>query len=294
MFTLIKKSCNQPTIHTNCISSKYLEVSPRFLVDPRYNAWSTKYDDYNPIEYNRPSYTSDKPPVWADPLDPTTIDWTEKTRTIYGKFNFTPDGRPINPIGRTGLIGRGVLGKWGPNTAADSLFTRFKREGDKVVYIDGTPILQLVAIEREDGGDGIGRSFALPGGMVENDDLISTTAAKEFTEEALAGLAESEKKTIIVYLDDLIRKNGYVVYGDPELGGYVDDRRNTDNSWMVTKCYHVHDSDNNIFNNFKLEGGDDAKHAFWLDYHPSYTNFKLYATHADWVKHAYSNLTHVA
>nr|CAI5854490.1 unnamed protein product [Callosobruchus analis] len=36
------------------------------------------------------------------------------------------DGRPLNPEGRTGLIGRGVLGKWGPNHAADPIVTRWK------------------------------------------------------------------------------------------------------------------------------------------------------------------------
>jgi len=292
MFTLIKKSCHQPTINTNCISSRYLDVSPRFHVLPQYNDWYVKYDDYMPVEYNRPSFFSDKPPVWADPLDPSTIDWNEKTRTIYGKFNFTPDGRPINPVGRTGVSGRGVLGCWGPNTAADPLFTRFKTDSDNNnILINGTPILQFIAIERKDGGDSSDRSFALPGGMVEKGDLIPTTAAKEFTEEALGGLSEEEKKIIIKSLDNIIQNDGYIVYGDPILGGYVDDRRNTDNAWMVTKCYHVHS--NTIFNNFKLIGGDDARHAFWLDYHPSYTNFKLYATHADWVKQAYSNLTQI-
>ena len=29
-----------------------------------------------------------------------------------------------NPVGRTGMTGRGLLGKWGPNHAADPLVTR--------------------------------------------------------------------------------------------------------------------------------------------------------------------------
>jgi hypothetical protein len=28
---------------------------------------------------------------------------------------------PVNPVGRTGLIGRGHLGRWGPNHAAGTL-----------------------------------------------------------------------------------------------------------------------------------------------------------------------------
>ena len=34
-------------------------------------------------------------------------------------------GAPINPSGRTGMTGRGLLGKWGPNHAADPVVTRW-------------------------------------------------------------------------------------------------------------------------------------------------------------------------
>lgn len=36
------------------------------------------------------------------------------------------NNRPLNPEGRTGLKGRGVLGRWGPNHAADPIVTRWK------------------------------------------------------------------------------------------------------------------------------------------------------------------------
>lgn len=38
------------------------------------------------------------------------------------------DGLPRNPFGRTGIIGRGLLGRWGPNHAVDPIVTRWKRE----------------------------------------------------------------------------------------------------------------------------------------------------------------------
>ena len=31
---------------------------------------------------------------------------------------------PRNPVGRTGMVGRGLLGRWGPNHAADPIVTR--------------------------------------------------------------------------------------------------------------------------------------------------------------------------
>lgn len=47
------------------------------------------------------------------------------------------DGYPLNPIGRTGIVGRGVLGRWGPNHAADPVVTRWKRlqNGDLAVDV---------------------------------------------------------------------------------------------------------------------------------------------------------------
>ena len=55
-------------------------------------------------------------------------------------------------MGRTGLAGRGLLGKWGPNHAADPIVTRFNPLSSK---------LQFVAIKRKDTGE-----WALPGGLV--------------------------------------------------------------------------------------------------------------------------------
>jgi AGAP006085-PA len=36
---------------------------------------------------------------------------------------------PLNPLGRTGIRGKGILGRWGPNHAADPVVTRL------VVYL---------------------------------------------------------------------------------------------------------------------------------------------------------------
>lgn len=54
-------------------------------------------------------------------------------KSHIGVYNVV-EGRPINPTGRTGLRGRGVLGKWGPNHAADPIVSRWKMlQGQKVL-----------------------------------------------------------------------------------------------------------------------------------------------------------------
>lgn len=46
------------------------------------------------------------------------------SRVSYmGKYKVI-DGLPLNPMGRTGIEGRGLLGRWGPNIAGDPLVTR--------------------------------------------------------------------------------------------------------------------------------------------------------------------------
>jgi ADP-ribose pyrophosphatase len=63
-------------------------------------------------------------------------------------------------MGRTGMSGRGLLGRFGPNHAADPLVTRWKRakNGEIVLDAHGQPIMQFVAIQRRDTGE-----WALPG-----------------------------------------------------------------------------------------------------------------------------------
>lgn len=60
---------------------------------------------------------------------------------FYSEYQLDENGRPLNPMGRTGLRGRGTLGKWGPNHAADAIVSRM---------VNGT--LQFVGISRSDNG----------------------------------------------------------------------------------------------------------------------------------------------
>ena len=90
-----------------------------------------------------------------------------------GKYEVEEEtNRPKNPQGRTGCMqqalilfilnrfillvsGRGLLGRWGPNHAADPVVTRWAK-GRK------EKVLEIILISRRDSGD-----LALPGGMVD-------------------------------------------------------------------------------------------------------------------------------
>ncbi|KAL4223959.1 ADP catabolic process [Mactra antiquata] len=183
------------------------------------------------------------------------------------------DGFPRNPKGRTGIIGRGRLRRWGPNHAADPIVTRWKRDEDEqIVKIDGRPVLQFVAVQRKTCG-----SWALPGGMVDPGDNKTATLIKEFGEEALNTLeASDEEKEMINNKLKTFFENGITIYK-----GYVDDPRNTDNSWMETKAKNFHDDTGTSVGAFELNAGDDAADCKWMDIDSS---LNLYASHTDFLK----------
>jgi len=60
-------------------------------------------------------------------------------------------GIPLNPFGRTGLSGRGNLGRWGPNHALDAIVSRWKRfpNGDFEIKND-KKVLEFIGVKRTD------------------------------------------------------------------------------------------------------------------------------------------------
>ncbi|KAF5288426.1 hypothetical protein FQR65_LT02078 [Abscondita terminalis] len=218
---------------------------------------------------------------WADPNidDPN---FKPKFNELDGKVNrqsyagiySVSDGRPLNPSGRTGLRGRGVLGRWGPNHAADPIVTRWKMSDDGRRETDPSTnlcILQFCAIQRKDSGE-----WALPGGMVDPGEQVAITLQREFMEEALNSLQSNP--------DELAKKrkmvSDFFADGHEIYQGYVDDPRNTDNAWMETVAANFHDEDGTSVGKFQLKAGDDAKNVQWLNVDQSLT---LYANHSFFV-----------
>jgi len=187
---------------------------------------------YDP--WSLPSFTS--PEVYANSVDnPTGGKWADSHNTstsvlkherytFYGSDNLrtldeagviftpTPDGgfdKPLNPWMRTGMGGRGKLGKWGPNHAADPIVIRYNRT---------RLLLEFVAIKRQDNGQ-----WAIPGGMVDAGEYVTQTLKREFKEEA--GSTNSD-----ALLDSIFSDGGHIVYqGCNKL-----DNRATDFAWVET------------------------------------------------------------
>ena len=215
-------------------------------------SWSKPYPSYRPVEYTHQKIL--KQPVYADPPNPNEVDWTTRKLLYPCNLKVQDNGRPQNPFGRTGMTGRGCLGKWGPNLACDLMV----HYGNSVV-----------AIKRGDSG-----LWALPGGMWDPEDqTILNGAVREFFEEAAAKMTGNSKNQ----LEQVFKDSAKEFYR-----GYVDDFRNTDNAWMETICYDVEYDPTNM-PQLQLEAGDDAKEVAWMPLNCHEFTTQFFSGHRDWI-----------
>lgn len=256
-------------VHSKCRGLKYPFIDiKRFPIADNKVDWEVEFPEYSPEYYDSPVLNG-KP--WADPVDPeklafNSLDLNVDRRSHCGQYQLL-ENYPLNPYGRTGIKGRGVLGRWGPNHAADPIVSRWRRSDGGEIIKDlstGKNILQMCIIQRQDCGE-----FALPGGMVDPGESVSQTLKREFAEEALnSNDSEVSQKNTNEFFE---AKNGVEVYKN-----YVDDPRNTDNAWMETVAVNFHDDTGDQVGRFKLCAGDDAAHVQWMDVHKG---IKFYASH---------------
>lgn len=222
--------------------------------------WDVKWKEYSPPDFTSNNILNQS---WADPDIPSdnfkplwhNVDGKVNRKSFLGEYK-VENGYPLNPVGRTGLRGRGVLGRWGPNHAADPIVTRWKRLNGEIVrdQISCKPVLQFVAIRRRDCNE-----WAIPGGMVDPGEVVTSTLKREFLEEALNSLEmNSEKRKKIEDEMQAFFESGIAVYN-----GYVDDVRNTDNAWIETSAYNFHDEDGCFLGSLRLTAGDDAVGVSW-------------------------------
>ena len=185
----------------------------RITVSDEQVPWSYAWPTYNPKEFTAPVVINNSALLstghkWADPaelrgpavkegFESLLAEVRERTTTTYiggeklaKAISFDAAGVPLNPRGRTGLCGRGLLGKWGANHAADPIVTRFQ----------GTQ-LQMVAIKRKDTGD-----WAIPGGMVDEGEMVGDTLRREFTEEAGGHMEQTSKARFEALAAELFKK----------------------------------------------------------------------------------------
>ena len=115
-------------------------------------------------------------------------------RTFESSPYLIVQGLPRNPIGRTGMTGRGCLGRWGPNWAWDPVITRWKKDKDncRMKAKDGKHILEFLAVLRLSS-----RTWSLPGGMREGKRNMLEELKVNFRVKGMEGSSEEENNAVI-------------------------------------------------------------------------------------------------
>lgn len=234
----------------------------RHVVPKEFSEWSVEYPEYDPPEYTAPYVYCFGPgsPApgfkWAHDPDPKVAKIAESAHEV----GYDNDGRPLNPLGRVGIRGRGLLGKWGPNLAIDQVVTRWKRnENQTQVERRGKPILEVVLCKRTDTGE-----WALPGGFQGMDDGVNPVIRKVFGLEPDQVQDNEDLQEV-----EAILKNSKLFFK-----GLTCDPRDTDNAWVESSVMHVHD-DTNILSKYEMtEGANPAiKFVSWATIHKDMVMF---------------------
>ncbi len=146
------------------------------------------------------------PNGWADPEDVTEIKEELEARPAKRRDE---QGRPLNPRGRTGIAGRGMLGLWGRNLSVAATVVRRNEMTNELEIVLGT----------WEGST----ELALPKGFV-----LASEMAERCLGRVLAGETGWDPGSV----------QGEIVFE-----GYTYSRRQTDHAWIESRAYLLYDAD---------------------------------------------------
>ncbi|XP_062832545.1 transient receptor potential cation channel subfamily M member 2 isoform X1 [Anolis carolinensis] len=214
-------------------------VSARHLLYPTSNAirfpvpdekvpWEIEFEIYNPLFYSPESQENAVPEFLRDSLDNlskinfNTMDGDINRQSFHGTY-LVEDGLPLNPMGRTGMRGQGILRFFGPNHALHPVVTRWRRNVDGSIYRKNLKkMLEVLVVKFP-----FSEHWALPGGS-----LVPGEALPQKLKRVL-------RREFWPQFQKLLNQ-GTEIYK-----GYMDDPRNTDNAWIETVAINVHFEDHN-------------------------------------------------
>uniref|UniRef100_A0A2R9BEW3 Transient receptor potential cation channel subfamily M member 2 n=1 Tax=Pan paniscus TaxID=9597 RepID=A0A2R9BEW3_PANPA len=200
----------------------------RFPVPNEKVPWETEFLIYDP-----PFYTAERKDAAAmdpvgDTLEPlftiqyNVVDGLRDRRSFHGPYTVQA-GLPLNPMGRTGLRGRGSLSCFGPNHTLYPMVTRWRRNEDGAICRKSIKkMLEVLVVKLP-----LSEHWALPGGSREPGETLPRKLKRILRQEHWPSFEN-------------LLKCGMEVYK-----GYMDDPRNTDNAWIETVAVSVHFQDQN-------------------------------------------------
>ncbi|KAL5247484.1 hypothetical protein ACHWQZ_G019385 [Mnemiopsis leidyi] len=212
--------------------------------------WDTPLDFYDPPEFTDETTNTD------EPLYPDTIQFNCDNGTVNRLSYDRPAYRvditdPLNVLGRTGLRGRGIFPRWGPNHYAITVITRWYRAGTgKQVHNKDRPVMEVLLLKNKSEED---KYFHLPSVQIDTNDP-NKFQSKLFLKKMCFNSHQYRKadgETRSATKKSMFGNLAMAIQDDPELDrafqkqkpvhrGYFDDVHNTDNAWMEVDVINVH------------------------------------------------------
>ncbi|XP_064474206.1 transient receptor potential cation channel subfamily M member 2-like isoform X2 [Ornithodoros turicata] len=260
----------------------------RYPVPDKYVAWEVLWLDYDPVAYTRPCADFPgnlQPYVDEDILylklretssaaqQVPTLTWNCVSTSPAGisidrrSWILDSDGSPViykldsmavpmNPIGRTGLRGKGALPRWGPNHYILFVISRWQRSKIHLVGGRGLEIV-LMRICRTD-------QFSMPGDFVPGEHKYEMMKLL-FKGTDQRGCSSAEDVSLLFQNSCLPENNESPSdMQQPMLPnvtckvvqqGYMDDPMNTDHCWREVELWHIHfTARENLQEQFQLRG----------------------------------------
>ncbi|XP_076343398.1 transient receptor potential cation channel subfamily M member-like 2 [Tachypleus tridentatus] len=260
-------SVHQISFHTLARKSPYPgTMVQRFPVPDRYVPWEVLWVEYEPVIYTR--HCSEFP-VFLQPFvdedvlfliktkgATPVLKWNSLSTTADGslvdrrswilgddkttlEYKLDGEGLPVNPLGRTGLKGKGALPCWGPNHYIFVIITRWQK--NKLVTEEEKG-LEFIAVT-----EGV-HQISLPGGLISRGNKYSVIYDLCMTDTEGSFKWQNEEDMIQFFKScgatlqnvDGQTETGADVICDVIHRGYMDDPWNTDQAWREVELWNIH------------------------------------------------------
>ncbi|CAH8536213.1 unnamed protein product [Schistosoma rodhaini] len=217
----------------------------RMNVPPERMAWTVEYPDYFaydaceeillfPSEESHDGVNENLRTINFNQYDAKA---KLRRQSLLGRYRLdSTTGAPLNPMGRTGLLGKGLLPRWGPNHSFVLCITRWTRDtrtGAQIIR-SNRGVLQYLALERN-------KRLCMPWYLTDHtskcdfDECVLKIISSLITRRGHAMLPEKRVDRLLKRIEKAEVTQIFK--------GYLDDQLNADSAWMETVVINLHESE---------------------------------------------------
>ncbi|XP_061181423.1 transient receptor potential cation channel subfamily M member 1-like [Saccostrea echinata] len=248
-----------PVLYTKPVD-EYRE-SIQSLVDPDFIEIMQRMESSSQSQEERASLlsaTGYQKPLWnlsatfvineTTNIEINRVSWITKDGLPL-RYELDSSNMPINPMGRTGMRGRGKLRRWGPNHCVMLVISRWKRflstgqNQQNFITVDGKKVLEVAVFQKKESGE-----LSLPSGKEYGGMSLYSAVCRKFLENIFQ---ESDAKLdpnmteqqMIQFFEQFVEPHPGPFTGFTSgiiYKGYMDDPCNTDNAWREAEVWNIH------------------------------------------------------